>query len=414
MTTDAFAISLPEPRDVWAERSVLGAVLTIERVPDELTPDMFWDPAHLALFEACSAMTANGDACTPVSVRLELMRRQHTGKLIDGVWLFDVMQGACMAAQVGYFAKQLREIATRRTVIAACSRALQAAGNPAVDPYDIAAQCSVDLAVTADRMDERPPPHIRDLDEFLDGPTEYDWQIPDLIERGDRLLITGGEGSGKSVMTRQIAVCAAAGVHPFTGDRVDPIRVLLVDLENGERSLRRHLSRLAEHARIIGRPIQPGLLRIESHMAGIDLTDVPDRAWLEGLCRSARPELLVIGPLYRMHASDMNDEKGARHLTRVIDGIRAEHGCSVLMETHSPHGYQGTRSLRPIGSSLFMRWPEFGYGLKAKSDDSEVFQFLPWRGPREERSFPFQLVRGGPQEWPWAPATNVYVPEWGS
>ena len=53
-------------------------------------------------------------------------------------------------------------------------------------------------------------------------------------------------------------------------------------------------------------------------------------------------------------------------------------------------------------------------GLKAKGEDSQIFQLLPWRGPRDERDFPLNLVRGGPQEWPWAPATNVYLPEWGS
>lgn len=403
-----------EPRDVWAERAVLGAVLNLERVPDELTPDLFWDPHHLSLFEACSAMTAAQEPCTPITVRAELMRRQHTGRVTDGSWLLEIVQAACMEAQVGYFASNLRELATRRAVIAACTRALQAAENPATDPYDIAAQMAIEMSLSADRLCERPTPHVPEVSEFLDGATDYDWQIPGVLERGDRLLITGGEGAGKSVMTRQIAVCAAAGVHPFTGVRMDPIRVLLIDLENGERSLRRHLTGLVEHAKRIGRPIPAGGMRVESHMAGIDLTETTDRVWLEERCRSVRPELLVIGPLYRMHASDMNDEKGARFLTRVIDGIRAEHHCSVLMETHSPHGYQGSRSLRPIGSSLFMRWPEFGYGLKAKGEDSQIFQFLPWRGPREERDFPMQLVRGGPEEWPWSPATNVYLPEWGS
>ncbi len=43
---------------------------------------------------------------------------------------------------------------------------------------------------------------------------EADWVIPALLRRGDRLLITAGEGDGKSVLCAQIAVCAAAGLHP--------------------------------------------------------------------------------------------------------------------------------------------------------------------------------------------------------
>ncbi|MGN6128644.1 MAG: hypothetical protein ACTHON_18975, partial [Humibacter sp.] len=99
-------------------------------------------------------------------------------------------------------------------------------------------------------------------------------------------------------------------------------------------------------------------------------------------------------------------------MTRVLDNLRAEHGCAIVMETHSPHGYQGSRSLRPIGSSLFMRWPEFGYGLKAEKDSTERFHFVPWRGPRDGRDWPQILVRGGYEEWPWAPGTVVPGMDW--
>lgn len=406
MTTD--------PRDVWAERSVLGAVLAAGAVPEILTSDLFWDPHHLSLFSACASMTASGEPCTPVTVRMEMLRRKQTGHVVDGVWLFEVMQAACMESQLSYLVGTLRELATRRQVIAACTRGLQAAENPSADVYDVAASVAVDMTTLADSTTPRALDAVPDIHEFLNGPEDYDWLIPGLLEKGDRLLITGGEGSGKSVLNRQLAVTAAAGVHPFTGVRTDPVQVLLVDLENPEKLLRRHLRGLTNHARSIGRPVPVGGLRIESHAPGIDLNSVTDRTWLEEKCRSVRPELLVIGPLYRMHASDMNSEEAARHLTRVIDGIRAEHGCSILMETHSPHGYQGARSLRPIGSSLFMRWPEFGYGLKARDGDTTNFQFLPWRGPRDEREFPDQLMRGGPEEWPWSPVRGPYVPSWGA
>ena len=48
-------------------------------------------------------------------------------------------------------------------------------------------------------------------------------------------------------MLRQVAVSTAAGVHPFNGARNSPRRVLLVDLENGQRTLRRHLRHLRAH-----------------------------------------------------------------------------------------------------------------------------------------------------------------------
>lgn len=203
-------------------------------------------------------------------------------------------------------------------------------------------------------------------------------------------------------MTRQLAVSAAAGLHPFTGQRHDPRRVLLVDLENGERTLRRHLRALSEHCSRIGRPVSADLL-VESVPAGADLTTPEGESWLSRLCEDAKPELLVIGPLYRMHATDMAKEEPARHLTRVVDAMRSRYGCAVVMESHAPHAGINGRSLRPVGSSLFMRWPEFGYGIRK---DKEGFSFVAWRGPRDERSWPKKLRRGGPNEWPWVDATH--------
>ena len=54
------------------------------------------------------------------------------------------------------------------------------------------------------------------------------------------------------------------------------------------------------------------------------------------------------------------------------------------------------RPLRPTGSSLWLRWPEFGYGLRrAKTDDAEEFhrvEVVAWRGARGERNWPGELM----------------------
>jgi hypothetical protein len=84
-----------------------------------------------------------------------------------------------------------------------------------------------------------------DLYEFLDGPEPiYQWLMPGLLERGDRLMITGYEGWGKSTLVRQIALGCASGVHPFTGESTEPVRVLFIDCENSETQLRRGLTRM--------------------------------------------------------------------------------------------------------------------------------------------------------------------------
>lgn len=404
-----------EPRDVWTERTVVGGLLAAGKVPDEyvVAESVFWDPHLRAVAAACMDLAAKGKPCDPVTVRADLLRTGQRSNVVDGVWLFDLMQDGCATASLTHHTSTLKELAVRREVMALATRALQAASNPVTDAFDIAATLSIQAGSIADSGDPVRPPEVTDGADFMEGPVGYDWLVPGLLERGDRLLITGGEGSGKSVMTRQLALTAAAGVHPFKGERMDPLRVLLVDLENGTRHLRRALRVMWDHATYIGRPIARGMLTVESRPSGIDLTKMEDQIWLKRLCDTARPEILVIGPLYRMHAGDMNDEVPARMLTRVIDDIRAVHNCAVVMETHSPHGVAGARTLRPVGSSLFMRWPEFGYGLRPKGDDDVIMNFGSWRGPRDERDFPRMLARGGEQEWPWASYNGLVRPHEG-
>jgi hypothetical protein len=397
---------LTMPRDELAERAVIGQCLALAAVPAEVSaligPQDVWHPAVRVVAETCWDLTARDAPCDPVAVRTELLRRGERGQAVDAVWLVELMQSGQPGA--AYHARHVRDMAVRREVLVEATRAAQAAGNPGADPYEVAASLYAHAAVLAERGDPQRVEPLEDVHAFAAGPTEFDWLVPGLLERGDRLLLSGGEGSGKSVATRQIAVTTAAGLNPWTGDRFDPRRVVLVDLENGTRHLRRALRPLIEHAHTIGRPVPKGGLTVESRPSGIDLTRPDDEAWLTRLCAQAQPDLLVVGPLYRMHATDMAKEEPARHLTRVLDSLRARHGCALVVETHAGHGSGiGVRDLRPVGSSLFRRWPEFGYGLRPKDDEGAVMRLVAWRGARDERDWPAELRRGGPGEWPWAP-----------
>jgi len=404
VTDDLDGMSLPH--DPYVERTTAGALLALGTVPAEFTvsAETWHDPHLSAVVAACQHLTADSRPCDPAAVRTELLRIGNRGPAVDPVWLADLYRDGCTAGSLTHHGRTLLALAARRALTLTAVRALQQARNPAVDPYEAAALLAVQTAALADSADPPRPPTSQDLETFMAGDDSYDWLVPGLFERGDRLIVTGGEGSGKSTLIRMLAVTTASGVHPFQIGRAatTPRRVLLVDLENGERHLRRALRALSQQATDTGHPVSPGMLTVESRPSGIDLTRPDDAAWLRALCDHLRPELLVIGPLYRMHARDMNLEEPARALTAVIDSIRAAHGCAIVMETHAGHGPSGqVRSLRPIGSSLFMRWPEFGYGLRDTEGDSGVMRLVEWRGPRDERDFPKHLARGGPGEWPW-------------
>lgn len=238
-----------------------------------------------------------------------------------------------------------------------------------------------------------------DVHDFLEGDSSYDWLVEGLLERADRLVLTGYEGLGKSTLMVQIAVCLAAGVHPFRPTRkVKPLRVTLIDRENSPRQLRRKVGPIA--AAVNGLPRDSFFCLTDP--TTINLARPAAVEWLAERARAYRPDVLMIGPLYKLHEDNLNEEGASRQIACALDRVRAEVGCALIIEAHSGHGEtERDRSVRPLGSSLWLRWPEFGYGLRPNQDTvgGTPVDFRAWRGPREERDWPKMLWRGKPLPW---------------
>lgn len=138
---------------------------------------------------------------------------------------------------------------------------------------------------------------------------------------------------------------------------------------------------------------------------GIDLSRPEDAAWLLERVVAHKPDLLVCGPFYRLHAADSEEEKGARRVVQALDEARVQADCALIVEHHAPHASNGVRTLRPFGSSLLLRWPEMGMGIRPAVNDvypckNVVVQ--PWRGNRDERHWPKALKWSeNDNDWPW-------------
>lgn len=269
---------------------------------------------------------------------------------------------------------------------------------------DARAEIEADLAALADpetnallermAVEEAEARRSVGLDELLaEDDDEYDWIVPGLFERGDRTIVTGGEGKGKSTLLRQMALRCASGLHPFTAERIQPLRVLFVDAENTRRQTRRKMRALRE---VAGPEYQEDLLRFEFRGEGLNLAATPDAEWLAERIEANQPDLLFIGALYKLIDGDSKEEPLAKAVAKTFDEIRTIYDIALIIEAHSPHGEGGSkakRPIRPFGASLWLRWPEFGIHL---ADDGTLEN---WRGPRDERAWPAKLRRGMP--WPW-------------
>lgn len=311
--------------------------------------------------------------------------------------------------------KHARQVSEALADIAMSVRIVEAAeGKDAADHLN--AGLGVDEFVTTWTDQAVPAADLApDLWEFLSVADEgYDWVVPGLLERGDRLVWTGFEGLGKSMFIRQLAVTAAAGLHPFQFTPVEPRRVLVIDCENSERQGRRKFRPLAQASIDDSRRVPEGALRLIHCPEGIDLTRPDARAWLLERVTAHQPDLLMIGPFYRLYEGNINEEQAARTTVAALDAARVAADCALVVEAHAGHGDAGPhRSVRPLGSSLLLRWPEFGYGITPDGEPDRNGKqrrvlVKAWRGDRDERDWPQRLAWGHP--WPWVVPVGRPVP----
>jgi hypothetical protein len=400
------------PHDVAAEEAALGAALLSAEaratVLEQLGQDDFYRPAHRTVYAAIRLLADRGDPVDPITVNAELTRQGALADVGGAPFLHTLTAAVPTVAHAGHYAARIVELATLRRLIDAGIHIAQLGHEDAMDAaaaVELARAIFEEVAGRVLATADAAPDAALEIDDFLNEPEpDYDFVVPGLLERGDRTILTGLEGAGKSVLGRQIAVQATAGIHPFTLETISPIRVLLVDCENSRAQVKRELRPLRLRA---GSQLARGRLYVAVRPQGIDLYgDAASAAWLEARIRRATPDLMVLGPLYKLAGGDPTSEEVARKVSSVLDDLRVRYGFALRIEAHVPHGHQGgNRPERPYGASMWLRWPEFGLHL------TQTGTLTHWRGQRDEREWPASLKRGG--EWPWTPDRNPREVLWG-
>lgn len=388
-----------------AERAVIGAIFLdpncLRFATEHVGSDDFSNRYLGAAFDVITTFAATGDPIDEQTVAAELRTR---GIPADAVKLFELREQTPTASNVGYYARIVADHAGKRRAsnFGVRTRQLAESTAPLSEVMeDLRREWQALNARGADSSDL----HVPTLAEILDGPTDYDWIIPNLMEREDRLVLTGSEGAGKSYFVQQMAILSAAGIHPTTFAKIDPIQVLVVDAENSDKQWRRRVGPLAAKATREGVADPRLSMRIKT-LPRMNILDEKDLGRIHRWIDEYSPDLLVIGPFYKLTPKAINSDDDAAPVIAALDGLRAR-GCALVMEAHAgkSSGADGERNLAPRGASALMGWPEFGFGLRLDRNTegpSRLAELVRWRGDRDERAWPKQLARGG--DWPWSDA----------
>ena len=228
----------------------------------------------------------------------------------------------------------------------------------------------------------------------------YDWVIPNVLERQERVIVVAAEGAGKTTLARQVALMSSAGIHPFRRDAMPKVRTLMIDLENPERIIRRTSARIYDKIKWFGKHEE-----MDAHLLmkpdGVNLMSAKDKTLIEEYVATVQPDIIFFGPLYKafIDPGGRTAESVSLEIAKFLDYIRHTYNCALWIEHHAPLGSGGQRDLRPFGSAVWSRWSEFGLALAPDPTDPELIEFKHYRGQREAREWPALCKRG--ESWPF-------------
>lgn len=252
---------------------------------------------------------------------------------------------------------------------------------------------------TFETPDAKDPGRLVNWQRFLEEADNdnYEWVIPGLLEKSERVIVVAAEGVGKTMLARQVAICSAAGIHPFTFQPMPQIRTLTIDLENPERIIRRTSRSIMENA-IRKSGVKEVDARLYIRPQGFDICNPKDRVIIEQLIENVKPQLLCMGPLYKAYidSGTRTTEALAIEVAKFLDKIRDVYGCALWLEHHAPLGStMASRDLRPFGSSVWSRWPEFGISITPDplALEGYVYDVRHFRGARDKRAWPTKMKR---------------------
>ena len=124
-----------------------------------------------------------------------------------------------------------------------------------------------------------------------------------------------------------------------------------------------------------------------------------DRLIIEEAVETIKPDLILLGPIYKsfVDPGGRTSESITVEVAKYFDMLRDYYNCALWLEHHAPLGTSSsTRDLRPFGSAVWSRWPEFGLSLTPDPTavGDYVYDVRHFRGARDLRAFPTKMRRG--------------------
>lgn len=407
------------PAELPAEEALLGSILIRNDIIGDarwvVEPADFYKPDHQHIFAAMIDLWRQGKPLDSITLPEHVPQVQRCAEL-----LMSLMNAPPATSRWAHYADQVVRASTARRLIHVASDAALDAYEQ--DPWQVAARLEANVAGLG-RLMAAVPDDLATADEVADMTDDVmpDWLVEDWLRVGDRMILVAEEGVGKSVLTFQMAACIAQGVNPLcVSHRFAPCTTLVIDLENPKHVMRDRARAMRSALSSQGVAYTPGLCSVWHRPGGIDLRKRSTQRELDAVLNHVQPSLVILSPLYKAFRKRANEdqEEIAAELQAVLDDARVRYQFTLVIEHHAPKGAMQARELVPFGSSLWLRWPEYGVAMAKHREDRNVqgpvkrVQLLRFRGDRVSHpGWPTELLWGDRMPWsarwtegasPWA------------
>ncbi len=386
------------PQNLEAERGVLGSVLLMNEVLDEvvevLAADHFYTDGHRKIFSAIRRLYDNGtQAIDPLTLAEELDRHSQLDDIGGASYLEQVLESVPHAAHARYYAGIVREKWVQRQLIFACNEILSECYDGSNDPDDVLSAAEQRIFRILDDQGEPRKIEIKDIlldafdrinermenDEVISGiPTGF----PDLDQRlnglqpSELVVLAARPSMGKTALVCNLA----EGVAMEAG-----LGVLLFSLEQSNLELAERL--LCIRSQVNSHRLRSGTLddderkllvhaSAELSEAPLFLDDQPGRtiaqitAVARRLQRRNGVRVVIIDYLQLIEPEDKSSprEQQIALITRRLKALAKELSVPVIALAQLNRGVEHREDKRPRLSDL----RESG----AIEQDADVVMFL--------------------------------------
>ena len=401
------------PHDIEAEESILGAMMisyiAVDSVIESLVASEFYRPAHQTVYATMSELYGSGVKIDAVTVGNALKNSEALQDIGGPPGLIRLMADAVSTSGVRHYAEIVSGHALRRRMMGEGQELINQAQDLSLNVMDALDAHRATMESLGTTIIDHEPDDVA-IEDFMNRPKDLisPWVIYGIIRRRHKLMLVGGEGGGKSWLLRFIAICAAYGIEPFRQKVCQPVRTLVVDLENPEDALYDSFELILKKVTTFN-PQSETVNRLWWRPQGMNLRNRVDLAAFENVIRVRRPDLVCLGPLYAAYENSSKDfgwETAAREVQTILKRLMVRYDFALMIEDHAPQGDGiGKREMRPYGSSFWRRWPDIGIGMEPLgSGDTlrdDAFRLTRWRGDRVPTDWPKVIERGSATKSPW-------------